>query len=48
MMLENSRIKVIDAAIAVGFENSSYFTRKFKEIIGMTPMQFLKNQRQMT
>ena len=47
MMVDNSEIKVIDASIAVGFDNSSYFSRKFKEIIGMTPIKFLKNQREM-
>ena len=47
MMAENSRIKVIDAATSVGFENSSYFSRKFKEIIGISPIKFLKKQRDM-
>ena len=47
MMVRNSRIHVIDASIAVGFDNSSYFSRKFKEIIGMTPIKFLKKQRSM-
>ena len=45
MMAENSNIKVIDAAMSAGFENSSYFSRKFKEIIGTTPIKFLKKQR---
>jgi len=47
MMVDNSKIKVIDASIAVGFDNSSYFSRKFKEIIGMSPIKFLKNQREL-
>ena len=47
MMISNCHIHVIDASIAVGFDNSSYFSRKFKEIIGMTPIKFLKNQREM-
>ena len=47
MMVENNKIKVIDASIAVGFDNSSYFSRKFKEIIGITPITFLKKQREM-
>jgi len=28
-----------------GFENSAYFSKKFKEIIGTTPMAYLKKQR---
>jgi transcriptional regulator GlxA family with amidase domain len=47
MMAENNRMRVIDAAFNSGFENSAYFTRKFKEIIGMTPMNYLKKQRTM-
>jgi len=47
MMISNCHIHVIDTSIAVGFDNSSYFSRKFKEIIGMTPIKFLKNQREM-
>ena len=45
LMAKNSRMRVIDAAFQTGFENSAYFTRKFKEIIGMTPMNYLKKQR---
>ncbi len=47
MMVENSKIKVIDAAMAVGFDNSSYFSRKFKEVTGITPINFLRQQRKM-
>ncbi len=47
MMAKNNRMRVIDTAFSVGFENSAYFTRKFKEIIGMTPMNYLKKQRLM-
>ena len=46
MMSKNSRIKVIDAAVNSGFENSAYFTRKFREIMKVTPMQYLKKQRE--
>ncbi len=46
MMEKNSSIRVIDASSATGFWNSSYFTKKFKEIIGITPMAFLKKQRE--
>jgi len=47
MMANNSNIRVIDASINTGFDNSSYFTRKFKEIVGITPMNFIKQQRKM-
>ncbi len=45
MMADDSSIRVTDATFSTGFENSAYFTRKFKEIIGMTPMAYLKKQR---
>ncbi len=45
LMSKNSRMRVIDAAFQSGFENSAYFTKKFKEIIGMTPIDYLKKQR---
>ena len=47
MMSENNRTRVTDAAFNCGFDNSAYFTRKFKKIIGMTPMSYLKKQRLM-
>ncbi len=45
LMTENNRMRVIDAAFQTGFENSAYFTKKFKEIVGITPITYLKNQR---
>jgi len=47
MMAKDSNIRVIDASQQTGFYNSAYFTRKFKEIIGVTPMNYLKKQRKM-
>jgi len=46
MMEKNSDIRIIDASSATGFDNSSYFTRKFKAVIGMTPLEYLKKQRE--
>ena len=46
MMTQTPTINVIDAAMKSGFDNSSYFTRKFKAVIGMTPMEYLKKQRE--
>lgn len=46
MMAKDSSIRVIDASSNSGFDNSGYFTRKFKEIMKITPMQYLKKQRE--
>jgi len=46
MMVEDIKISVINSAMKSGFDNSSYFTRKFKAVIGMTPMEYLKKQRE--
>ena len=45
MIVKDSSIRVIDVSMGTGFENSAYFTRKFKEIMKITPMQFLKKER---
>ena len=45
MMKKDSQLRVTDVSIATGIYNSNYFTRKFKSIMGMTPMAFLKKQR---
>ncbi len=41
-MLSQKNVKVTDASLASGFWNSSYFTRKFKKIMGMTPVEYRK------
>jgi len=46
MMVENSNNSVIDVAMNSGFDSNSYFTRKFKAAIGVTPMEYLKKQRE--
>ena len=46
MMEKDSSLRVIDVSMGTGFENSAYFTRKFKEIMKITPMQYLKKQRE--
>ncbi len=43
-LLASSDISVTQAALQTGFENISYFIKKFKEITGSTPAQFRKNQ----
>jgi len=42
MMSEKNNIRVIDAAMSCGFDNSSYFTRKFKQVMEITPVEYLK------
>lgn len=42
-LLTSSDISVTQAALQTGFENISYFIKKFKEITGSTPAQFRKN-----
>jgi len=44
-MADDSDINVTETAVKSGFENSAYFSKKFKEIIGITPIAFLKKQR---
>ncbi len=39
-LLTNTNYSIIDIAIAVGFEEQSYFTRVFKKYTGLTPKQY--------
>lgn len=43
LLLKNSNMSIIDVAVAVGFENQSYFSKIFKSLTGMTPRQY-RNQ----
>jgi len=45
MMEEKSDIRVIDVSTGTGFWNSSYFSKKFKDIMGTTPTDYLKKMR---
>lgn len=42
-MLTNSRVSVAEIIRMVGYDNSSYFHRKFKERFGMSPKEFREN-----
>ena len=44
MMAKLPSMRVIDVAMATGFWNSSYFTRKFKQIMEIAPKEYLKKQ----
>ena len=39
-LLANTDYSVIDIAIAVGFEDQSYFSKVFKKYTGLTPKQY--------
>jgi len=43
-MTANSNINVTETAMRTGFYDSAYFSKKFKKIVGITPMAFLKKQ----
>ena len=47
-MADTPGVNVTETSIRTGFENSAYFSKKFKEIIGITPMAYLKKQRELT
>lgn len=42
-MLTNSRVSVAEIIRMVGYDNSSYFHRKFKERFGMSPKEYRQN-----
>lgn len=44
-MAATPEINVTETAMKTGFWDSAYFSKKFKEIVGITPMSFLKKQR---
>jgi len=43
LLLTQTDDKIIDIAFSVGFENFSYFIRKFKTLKGMTPSEYRSN-----
>ena len=43
-LLKNTRMKVIDISLAVGYENVSYFHRAFHSHYGMSPRQYRISQ----
>ena len=42
-LLLDTRMRVIDVAHTVGFDNLSHFNRIFKRLLGMTPRSFRTN-----
>lgn len=41
-LIAGSDRTMLDIAVSVGFESSSYFCRVFKEVVGMAPQQYRK------
>lgn len=46
IMMTDPSVNITQTALKIGFEDSSYFSKKFKELIGIPPMRFLKKQRE--
>jgi two-component system response regulator YesN len=44
MLLAGTKMRMTDIAEHTGFENSSYFTTVFKQLIGMSPSEYRKSQ----
>jgi AraC-like DNA-binding protein/mannose-6-phosphate isomerase-like protein (cupin superfamily) len=44
-LLKETNLAVSDIALAVGYENSSYFYRRFREIYGISPKVYRENNR---
>lgn len=47
-LLEETNISVSDIALAVGYENSSYFYRRFREIYSISPKEYRENAQRQT
>jgi len=45
LLLTQTDDKIIDIAFSVGFDNFSYFIRKFKALKGITPSTYRHNHR---
>ncbi len=45
LILQETNLAVSDIALAVGYENSSYFYRRFREIYRMSPKEFREQSR---
>lgn len=47
-LLRETGLPIMDIAFSVGFENFSYFIKRFREVFGCTPSQYRKNLSRMT
>lgn len=39
-LLQHQDLRLTDIAIAIGFEDQSYFTKVFKRVVGLTPLKY--------
>jgi transcriptional regulator GlxA family with amidase domain len=44
LLLHTTKLSISDVVFSSGFENTSHFSRIFKEKFGLSPLQFRKNQ----
>jgi AraC-like DNA-binding protein len=42
VLLVNTQYRILDIALQVGYNSSASFTRAFKDLVGMTPQQYRK------
>jgi AraC-like DNA-binding protein len=45
-MTKTPNVNVTETAMKTGFDDSSYFAKKFKKFIEISPMAFLKERRE--
>jgi AraC family transcriptional regulator len=41
--LRNRDLSILDAALAVGFENQQHFVTVFREVVGVTPSSYRRH-----
>ncbi|MCR5784449.1 MAG: AraC family transcriptional regulator [Eubacterium sp.] len=42
MLLKETNLSIVDIAVAVGYENTSFFYRRFRDMYGMSPKDYRK------
>lgn len=45
ILMRSKNLKVYEVAHRVGYENESYFTRKFKSSVGITPLEYINQEK---
>jgi YesN/AraC family two-component response regulator len=45
LILNSPELNVTEIAMKTGFDDSAYFSRQFKKIIGTAPLAYIKNRR---
>jgi transcriptional regulator GlxA family with amidase domain len=45
LLSENHNMSITDVALETGFDDSAYFSKKFKEIMGSPPITYQRNHR---